>query len=635
MGNNQNYQTLTIRIAFQGKTKTLNISPNLTVEEIIKLYKKNYLNSNYKLKDFSLKINNIECSFYETIETYRNEINNNSIFQLYYNEDEDGDDFPIDKNNIKLECANNGDDDDDQQTGRTDESYVISKYHYDFEINIKFFKIDKNKFNQNFNSDLHGLLKLCLLKEMATSNDFENDNDIEELPKNISDIFKILKKGKINNNDVQKGILEILKKTKGGNIINFAKYVDKLISQNDISNYIFLKLFNSKDDIFYIQNCLGKYVEYAQRFEEEFERAKRESVFEYSIISSTVIEREDIDKFEENRENCPNRVDRVLFHGTTYDSISKILTDLFLISTKSCQHGKGVYFTEDLDSCWIYGSEVKSQIKEKQKSRNLLIPKVGQYFSFIASAIYYNKKIRVYDSKYDPKTNEMNYAYAESSHLRTIKDPIPDKTKFYGTEFVIKDLNQICPFMSFKMKRDEYCIIWRDNNFSDKPVYNNKFDAKFKKFLQERLEYLNKIAKFNAYPCKTSEEALELVNRKKYNKIILISNIGTDLGGKKFVEEARKIIGNDTIVLFNAFRKQHLNWVKNFKNALFSNEKNFYEQYLDCFYGKNEDECKHSILELKKKSEKHYKITFNFDTKFLYFPNTENSNIKAFKDLEF
>ena len=631
MGNNQNNQTLNIRIAFQGKTKTLNISPNLTVEELIKLYKEKYLNSNYKLKDFSLKINNIECSFYETIETYRNEINNNSIFQLSYDED----DFVIDKNNIKLECANNGDDDDDQQTGRTNESYDISKNNYDFEINIKFFKIDKNKFNQNFNSDLHGLLKLCLLKEMATSNDFENDNDIEELPKNISDIFKILKKGKINNDDVQKGILEILKKTKGGNIFNFAKYVDGLISQSDITNYIFPKLFYSKNDIIYIQNCLGKYVEYAQRFEEEFERAKRESVFEYSIISSTIIEREDIDKFEEYRENCPNRVDRVLFHGTTYDSISKILTDLFFISTNSCQHGKGVYFTEDLDSCWIYGSEVNSHIKEKKKSRNKLIPKVGQYFSFIASAIYYNKKIRVYDSSYDPKTNEMNYAFAEMSRLKTIKDPIPDKAKFYGTEFVIKDLNQICPFMSFKMKRDEYCIIWRDNNFSDEPVYNNKFDSIFKNFLQEKLEYLNKIAKFNIYPCKTSEEALELVNRKKYNKIILISNIGTDLGGKKFVEEARKIIGNNTIVLFNAYRKQHLNWVKNFRNALFSNEPSFYEQYLDCFYGENEDECKHSILELKKKFEKHYKITFNFDKRFLYFPNTENSNIEAFKDLEF
>ena len=40
---------------------------------------------------------------------------------------------------------------------------------------------------------------------------------------------------------------------------------------------------------------------------------------------------------------------------------------------------------------------------------------------------------------------------------------------------------------------------------------------------------------------------------KKYNKIILLSNIGQDLGGKKFVDEARKIIKNDVIVLFSAY----------------------------------------------------------------------------------
>ena len=58
------------------------------------------------------------------------------------------------------------------------------------------------------------------------------------------------------------------------------------------------------------------------------------------------------------------------------------------------------------------------------------------------------------------------------------------------------------------------------------------------------------MAKYNIYPCETSEEALELVNRKKYNKIILISNVGSDIGGKKFIDKAREIIGNDVIVYF-------------------------------------------------------------------------------------
>ena len=68
--------------------------------------------------------------------------------------------------------------------------------------------------------------------------------------------------------------------------------------------------------------------------------------------------------------------------------------------------------------------------------------------------------------------------------------------------------------MSATMKRVEYCVIWRDENFSSKPVYNNKFDQIFKNFLKERMKYINELAKYNIYPCETSEEALELVKKK-------------------------------------------------------------------------------------------------------------------------
>ena len=36
-----------------------------------------------------------------------------------------------------------------------------------------------------------------------------------------------------------------------------------------------------------------------------------------------------------------------------------------------------------------------------------------------------------------------------------------------------------------------------------------------------------------------------LVKKKKHNKIILISNVGTDFGGRDFVDAARKIIGKN------------------------------------------------------------------------------------------
>jgi hypothetical protein len=39
--------------------------------------------------------------------------------------------------------------------------------------------------------------------------------------------------------------------------------------------------------------------------------------------------------------------------------------------------------------------------------------------------------------------------------------------------------------MGAKLKRNEFCIIWRDINFSPKPIYHSKYDEKFKKFLKE------------------------------------------------------------------------------------------------------------------------------------------------------
>ena len=144
---------------------------------------------------------------------------------------------------------------------------------FDFEINIKFIKTYKNIFKQKSNSNLFGLLKLCLLKEIALLNDFNKNNN---LPDYISNIMTILKRGQIECNDVKEDILKILKKIKGGNIINFSNYVDNLITEEDINKYLISKLDEkAKNEINYIHNCLGEYVEYAKIFEKEFERAKK------------------------------------------------------------------------------------------------------------------------------------------------------------------------------------------------------------------------------------------------------------------------------------------------------------------------------------------------------------------------
>jgi hypothetical protein len=229
------------------------------------------------------------------------------------------------------------------------------------------------------------------------------------------------------------------------------------------------------------------------------------------------------------------------------------------------------------------------------------------------------------------KKNEINFAYAGCQKLETLINP--DKSKFYGTEYVIWDLDQICPFISAKLERQEYCVIWRDPNFSYKPIHFNKFDSIFKQFLKERIKYIEQVAKYNIYPCETSEEALNLIRRKKYNKIILISNVGDDFGGKTFVSEARKIIGNDVIALFIAYRVEHLDWIKNYQNAIFSNDSKFYEKYLECFNDTNTNNVKIKIEALIRQIENHYGVQFNFNQNYLYFPNYKESG--QYSDLTF
>ena len=148
------------------------------------------------------------------------------------------------------------------------------------------------------------------------------------------------------------------------------------------------------------------------------------------------------------------------------------------------------------------------------------------------------------------------------------------------------------------------------------------------------MKYIQQFAEHNIYTCETTNEALEIVKRKKYNKIILMSNVGSDLGGKEFIDQARKIIGNDVITLFLAYNIEHLNWIKNYKNSLFSNEPNFYEKYLACFSDENDDaHKKDNLIELKEKMEKHYKVNFNFNGQFLYYPNFKGEG--KFSDLTF
>ena len=446
---------------------------------------------------------------------------------------------------------------------------------------------------------------------------------MNKIPEIIYYILKILKNSYVvfnDRNEAGKVIKKVIGNEKGSNVINFSNFVEEQVNQGWLQQLINYVPQNCLSEINNIKLCLGKYESYMEFFEKELKKSLKKSIFEFSPVSLVVIDREDFDTFEREKAKCPNLCLQILYHGTQEEPISCILTGMFKRSEESgYQHGKGVYFTDSLDYCYFYGGsdDNKCNVNKIPTNRYNMnrIPPVGDIFTAICSLVYYSKngflKVKDYTTRIKPGKNEVNFAYAAASS-KTIHNP--DFRRFVGTEYVIYEYEQICPLISIRFKREEFCVIWRDNNFSEKAIYGGEFDEKFKKFLKDRIKYIEQLSKYNVYTFEDTNEALKYVNRKKYNKIILISNVGTDLGGKKFVEAARQIIQNDVIVLFNAYNTQHLNWIKTYKNALFSNEPTFYEEYLNSFNDINK------MRGLIAKLENHYKVKFNFDKNFFTFP---------------
>ena len=273
--------------------------------------------------------------------------------------------------------------------------------------------IDEDNHHQNaINFDLCGILKFCIIKDMSLLIDKNFDLYKHRLNKKIKYILEAISGGNIDLNQTENSIISVLKKFEGINILNFSRFINEYINKDELLNIYKIFKKEEKIEIRKKNNCLHSYSEYMKKFEEEFDLARKNSIFEYRLTSMTIVDRKDLNSFEENKEKCPNRIDKILFHGTGINPSSKILTDMFIRSEKKCyQFGKGVYFTDSLDYAWYYGG------KENRDNLNK-IPKVDERFILVGSYIYYDKNgyKRVYDHKYTPKQNEINFALADSKN---------------------------------------------------------------------------------------------------------------------------------------------------------------------------------------------------------------------------
>jgi len=132
---------------------------------------------------------------------------------------------------------------------------------------------------------------------------------------------------------------------------------------------------------------------------------------------------------------------------------------------------------------------------------------------------------------------------------------------------------------------------------------------------------------------KTTETALKLIDRKKYNKIIIITN-GRNKG-KEFIIEARKIIGSNAIAAISAYDVYiHIKNNQDMKNILVLNGIEFHQQFFEAVIRNDIN----SLKDLKNKISEEYLKDTNlklneFDDDVFNFPNFKNGG--NFGDLNF
>jgi hypothetical protein len=216
------------------------------------------------------------------------------------------------------------------------------------------------------------------------------------------------------------------------------------------------------------------------------------------------------------------------------------------------------------------------------------IPLVGESFSVVGSEIYYDqyKLDKVYDcykKNIGVEKNGVRCAFADYNTRIMSKIELDGFKQFKATEFLITDKSQILPLYGITLKRVEYLIIWRDINFD--PSNPNGFPQqdflKMQEFHRKIKSFTLRDVNAKIYQMLNDDDALALLKRKKYNKVVIITNGYND--GQNFLLKSRQIIGGNPIAAVSSYNvASHIGWVKNMENVLLLNGQDFHEKFFDC-----------------------------------------------------
>jgi len=502
--------------------------------------------------------------------------------------------------------------------------------------------IDKKNFSIMELRKGSSIMKIVLIGDLALKG--IKASEFNQTSKEINDILKKIESKKfvcLGNNFPSKTKYDIPNYSKKENrikLVNFLKEISKsnediLQASSTLTDYdfeiILEKALKNVSDVAVTQEInqkkyiLNKLEEFNEKIESILEKAKKESIFEFGVAGLSLIDR-DISEYKKCKSKCKNFVDKFLFHGTSTNSSTLIITSNFK-EGKIKWFGPGIYMTDMLDYAGFYAFN-RDNISKKFENHHA-IRKIGETFTIVASEVFYDKK--KFENCYnytDDSIPERGIRYvkvnAKGHPLSINESKGNDYKKFIGTEYVIPDKNQILPLYSITLKRNEYYCLWKDYHFTHETEYT------------EEAIHVKNIAKqllgINIYEVGEFDEALDIIKRKKYNKVIILSNVGVVDQTKQFIEDIRKILNFNVIILFFTASIEHLKWIKDIPNTLFTIDDCFFKDYILNF---NET----GLNNLKVKIEEEYgeKLDkFNADLSYPLFKQIESQNDYDLLDLD-
>ena len=404
-------------------------------------------------------------------------------------------------------------------------------------------------------------------------------------------------------NLISKKSVNLLQNTKIFEDINFEEIKNKIQQILDLQQ-------NKNKNLLFVYDNISMYHSMEEKVRFDIENSPNE----LTIVGETIIANKYIEKYKESKQEIIEKVkelDKIkelfLYHGTSILKQPMIIKDHYLMpgkdkveQTDQGYYGKGIYATDDIFYATMY-------------SNNYNLLKDNEKVSVLCCISFYNDKQKTIIERKDknkylgkslPEIIEKNYgihlAFVGSNHGFIPFDPnedVIDELLITANEFVFPNKYQIVPICSLSVMRPEFFILWINttDNFKD---YLNEL----KSSVEENVYYTDSI-----------EQACQIAEYKKRNKIKLILTFDEINVGEDYIDAIREIFMSNFICLVFSDDLNLKKITQNKENVLFASEKDLLFKFAEMSF--NQSELKSICDNLKSK----YNLKLRINKKALNF----------------